>query len=444
MIDKNKIPIEVLQVVGRLRANGYRSYLVGGSIRDLLLGKNPKDFDICTAAAPEDVKKLFNRVLDTGLKFGTVTVLFNGVVVEVTTFRKKNSNIANGQRQSVLYFGASAEEDVQTRDFSVNGLLFDGEQIIDYVNGQADLSNKVIRAIGEPDCRFKEDALRMLRAIRLSCQLDFFIEPNTFESIISNAKLIKKVAQERIRDELIKILVSDFPSRGIRQIQETGLLQYVLPELQACYRFDQRNPHHDKDVFEHILVVLENTPNHLTVRLAALLHDVAKPKTFTIDQDGVGHFYKHNIEGYKMARDILTRLKFDNKTVEAVGILVKEHMSRFKFLRKSTVKKLINRVGVDNMDNLIELQIADKAGSAPPYDFQSMQNLREEVKRIIDAKEPLSLHDLMISGDDLIELGIEPGPKMGKILHQILEKVLINPELNTKDKLLSLTRESQL
>ena len=278
MIDKDKIPAEVLDVLNKLQASGFRSLIVGGSVRDLLLGKKPKDFDICTEATPENVQGLFDKVIDTGLTFGTVTVLINDIPIEVTTFRR-SIPFKNGHRQVVTNFGQSEIEDVNARDFTVNGLLFDGCNVIDHVNGLGDLQEKVIRTVGNPDSRFREDALRMMRAIRLCCELDFRIEQSTLDAVAGNATLIENVAQERIREELVKILLSKVPSKGIRLMRKTGLLQYVLPELQACYQFDQRTPYHDKDVFDHTMAVLDNTPDHLVVRLAALLHDIAKPKT---------------------------------------------------------------------------------------------------------------------------------------------------------------------
>lgn len=430
MIDKDKIPTEVLDVLSKLQAYGFSSFIVGGSVRDLLLGKKPKDFDICTEAAPEIVKGLFEKVIDTGVKFGTVTVLVD-ILIEVTTFRR-SVPFEDGQ----VVIGQSETEDVKARDFTVNALLFDGRKVIDYVNGLVDLQEKVIRTVGNPDSRFREDALRMMRAIRLCCQLDFRIEQSTLHAIVGNAPLVCNVTQERIKEELVEILLSEVPSKGIRLMRKTGLLQHVLPELQACYQFDQRTPYHDKDVFDHTMAVLDNTPDHLVVRLAALLHDIAKPKTFTVDDNGIGHFYSHANEGYALSKLILSRLKFDKKTIDAVGILVKEHMSMLNVLQKSSVKKMVNRVGRDKILWLIDLQVADMAGTLPHCDFTYLQQLKTEVQEILDEKEPMSLKDLAINGNDLIELGISPGPQLGKILAQLLDEVISDPDLNTKEDLL--------
>lgn len=423
MIDVKAIPDEALKVLKHLKSNGYESYFVGGSIRDLLLGKKPKDFDICTGATSEQVKEIFERVFDTGLKFGTVTVLTEGDSIEVTTFRK----------------GDAPEEDVKARDFTINGLLYDGEKVIDLVGGLDDLAEKKIRAIGVASDRFNEDALRMMRAIRISCQLKFGIEENTLEAIGNCAELIAKASQERVRDELVKILTSEQPTAGIRLLQETGILKFILPELEACFNFQQHNSYHDKDVFEHILTVLENTPNDLILRLAALLHDIAKPCTFSLDDKGVGHFYNHNILGQEMSRQIMNRLKFNHKTMYSVGILIREHMSKLQNPKTSTVKKLIQRTGRENIGRLIDLMIADETGSAPPHNFKPFEDLRKKVEDIMNHNDPIHMTDLAIDGQDLIKLGFQQGPEIGKVLKQLLEYVLDTPELNNKEKLLELS-----
>lgn len=418
MIDKKQIPSEAMHVLSELRNNGYAGYLVGGCIRDLLLGKTPKDFDICTAATPNVVKNIFGKVIDTGLKFGTVTVLINSMAIEVTTFR-----------------GDSPEQDVKSRDFTINALLFDGDKVIDLVGGLKDLENKTIKAIDNPGDRFKEDALRMMRGIRFSCQLEFNLQDDTLQAINLLADLIQHTAPERIRDELVKILTSRVPSEGLRLMQSTGLLKYILPELEACFKFDQRNAYHDKDVFDHIMAVVDNTPNDPVVRLAALLHDIGKPCTFTVDEKGVGHFYKHNLVGQKMSQRILTKLKFDNKTIDSVGTIIREHMSKLQNPRLSTVKKLIQRTGLSNIDRLLDLQLADEAGSAPPHNIEPLQDLREKVKLIIENGDPLHIEDLALGGQGLISMGFNEGPEIGRILNQLLKHVIDNPEFNNIEKL---------
>lgn len=436
MIDNQKIPVEVLGILSELKMRGYESYLVGGAVRDLILGNNPKDFDICTEARPTDVKQIFDKVINTGERFGTVTVLSGRAGIQVTTFRRK-SKCGSNQDEEKAEWGNSIKEDVKARDFTVNTLLYDGDQVIDYVDGLKDIQRRTLRAV-DKNCGFKDDPLRMMRAVRLHCQLGFDIEKDTLDCIISESELIQSTSPERIRDELLKILTSNVPARGIRLLVKTGLLKYILPELQACYRFDQLNHHHDKDVFDHIMAVVEYTPKDPVLRLAALFHDIGKPKTLTVDEKGIGHFYLHNIVGQKISREVLTRLKFDRKTVEVVGKLVREHMSKLRVIRSKTVRKLINRVGKENIYMLISLQIADEAGHAPPNNFEIIEELKKEVDRILDRNEPLAINDLAVKGEDLIKMGYKPGPEMGKILESLLNKVLEQPELNTRESLMDL------
>jgi tRNA nucleotidyltransferase (CCA-adding enzyme) len=435
------IPQEVQYVMQQLNINGYQSYLVGGCVRDMLLSKEPKDFDICTSALPDDVVRIFNHVIPTGLQHGTVTVIVNKMPIEVTTMRK-DGIYKDFRRPDAVIFTDKLEEDVMRRDFTINALALDSEyNLYDYVGGMKDLHHQTIRAVGNPDHRFREDPLRMMRCKRLGCQLGFTADESTSGSIVYNSHLIQKVSVERINDELCKILVSDKPVNGILYLHLWGLLKYIMPELCDCYNFDQHNPNHDKDVFQHTLEVLRNTPNKLPLRLGALLHDIGKPKCFSIDDNGIGHFYKHHLIGADMSEEILKRMKFDNKTIETVTILVRYHMDRYDSLKTSNIKKFINRVGKENLDNLFELQIADVKGSKPPHDFTGIEKLRNQVQEILNKKEPLTVKDLDINGHDLMQLGIKQGKEIGNILNVLLESVLENPNWNNKETLLILVRK---
>ena len=430
------IPQKVEYILMHLEFNGYNAYLVGGSTRDIFNYKNPKDYDICTDATPKQVKSLFAKSYDTGLKHGTVTIVLKDEHYEVTTMRKEGAYKDNRSPEEV-FFTNSLKEDVARRDFTINSIAIDvNRNVYDYFGGLKDIENKIIRCVGKAEDRFNEDALRLIRCIRFSCQHNFTIEENTFQAIIKNAYLIQMISKERIRDELCKILMSDNPSKGIRLLQETGLLQYIIPELCECVGFEQHNIHHDKDVFEHTLSVLDNTPKILNVRLGALLHDIGKPKSFTLDDSNEGHFIGHHIEGEKVAEDILIRLKFDNKTINTVKILVRYHMDRYDKIRTTNIKKFINRVGVDNLNNLFELQIADILGSAKEYqDISNVINLKEQCCKIINEKQPLTVKDLAINGKDLMEIGFKQGKEIGIALNWLLEMVLINPNLNNYDDL---------
>ena len=426
-----EIPNVVEYVLNHLEYNGFQAYLIGGSTRDIFNYKIPSDYDICTDATPEQVKSLFLKSYDTGLKHGTVTIVLKDEHYEVTTMRKEGAYKDNRSPEEV-FFTNSLKEDVARRDFTINSIAIDvNRNVYDYFGGLKDIENKIIRAVGKAEDRYNEDSLRMLRAIRFLCQHDFTIEENTFQAIIKNSYLIQMISKDRIRDEICKILMSNNPSKGIRLLQETGLLQYIILELCECVGFEQYNIHHDKDVFKHTLSVLDNTPKILEVRLGALLHDVAKSKTFSIDDNGIGHFIGHHIEGEKVTEDILTRLKFDNKTINTVKILVRYHMDRYDKIRTTNIKKFINRVGVDNLNNLFELQIADILGSAKEYqDFSNVINLKEQCCKIINEKQPLTVKDLAINGKDLMEIGFKQGKEIGIALNWLLEMVLINPDLN--------------
>ncbi len=435
MIDKTKILDEASDVLNNLKRLGYESYLVGGCVRDLCLCKDPKDWDLTTNATPEQVMSIFDHTIPTGIEHGTVTVLMNGVPVEITTFRS-DGKYSDNRRPDWVKFGVTIEEDVSRRDFTINGLLYDGEKVIDFYNGLEDLKKGIVKSIGNAGDRYREDALRMMRAIRFSSQFGFTIESNTFQQIRVWGERIQQVSQERIRDELVKILLSDSPSEGVILLEEAGLLASILPELQACVGFNQQNYHHRKNVFEHTLKVLDSTPNGLNIRLAALLHDIAKPVTFSLGEDGVGHFYQHHVVGADMSTEILKRFKFDNNTIENVRILVREHMARYSKLREGSIKKLIVRLGENNVVDFINLQLADIIGSKPPFDFEGVIDLKREIQRILEAKEPLKVKDLAINGDDLIGMGIKPGKEMGKILNELLQSVMDNPELNNRGYLL--------
>jgi tRNA nucleotidyltransferase (CCA-adding enzyme) len=443
MISISPIPIpdEVRTVLDTLQSNGCQSYLVGGCVRDSILNKQPKDYDICTRALPEQVKALFPKVVDTGIKYGTVTVLTNGFPVEVTTFRKVVYN-PDGARATEIVYGTDASEDVRKRDFTINGLLFDGNQLIDYVGGESDLKNRIIRAIEDPNDRFGEDPLRMMRAIRFRCQLGFEIEPATLEAMDHLAKLAEKLSQERIRDEFNKILLSAYPDEGFRLLHQTGLLKQILPELELCFGFQQQNPYHTQDVFEHILNVVKNSPPELNIRWAALFHDIGKPDTFSLDGNGIGHFYEHHLKSCDLAETILNRLKFDRKSIRQVTILVREHMNLLKAMKRSALKRLINRVGAENCEALLKLQIADVKRSEKTEEIAELLRVKASIRAILQEKEPLDLRELAINGDDLKALGIEPGKMMGRILRDLLEKVIDNPELNTRERLLDMVERN--
>jgi tRNA nucleotidyltransferase (CCA-adding enzyme) len=435
------IPNDVKVILDTLKDNGCESYIVGGSVRDFITGTYvPKDYDIATNALPEEIIKFFNKTIPTGIKHGTITVMINGNGYEVTTYRIDGEYLDNRRPEDVT-FVSNLKEDLARRDFTINALAFNEDNgVIDYFGGKLDLENKLIRAVGEPNKRFKEDALRMLRAIRFASSLNFEIEERTLQAIKANSNRVLNVSNERIRDELCKMLVSNNAAKALRLLEETKLLEFILPELQESVGFNQQNPHHDKDIFEHTLAVVENCPREVNLKVAALLHDIAKPICFTIDEDGIGHFYGHDKKGGILSAQILRRLKFDNESISKITILVKEHMNVLEKPTDASVKRLINRVGVDLVRDLFALQRADALGSRfPEMRLEEIDRVEEKTRAILEAKVPLAIGELAINGGDLIsEFSLRQGEEIGAMLKFLLEKVLENPEINSKEQLLAI------
>ncbi len=431
------IPTEVQRILDLLSIKGYEAYVVGGCVRDSLLGRIPQDWDITTNAKPHEVIDIFKnyKLVTVGLKHGTIAVIINNISYEITTYRIDGEYTDNRRPESVV-FTKDIAMDLSRRDFTINAMAYNHNNgLIDLFNGNRDLSRGIIRTVGDPNKRFNEDALRMLRAIRFSSQLSFIIEDRTKLSIIKNVSLLNSVSAERIREEFNKILLSDIPSRGIRELVNTGLIDYIIPEIKNTIGFGQKSPYHDKDVYGHILSVVDNTSCDLVLRLAALLHDIAKPKCFTIDKNNVGHFHNHHRVGVEMVESILGNLKYDLTTIDNVKKLVKDHMTRFNCTTSKSLKGLVNRIGVHNIDRLIELCTADIKGGKPPHDLSSIIKIKELWNEILNEKHPLTIKDLHINGYDLIKLGVNEGKEIGAILNILLDMVLEDPELN-KNKIL--------
>ncbi|WP_317411141.1 CCA tRNA nucleotidyltransferase [Clostridium baratii] len=437
------IPSNVKYIIDEFYKNNYEAFMVGGCIRDALLCKTPKDYDIATSAKPEITEKLFEKTIPTGIKHGTVTVLIDNEPYEVTTYRNEGEYKDN-RRPDEVYFVSDIKEDLSRRDFTINAFAYNSrEGLKDFFGGLDDLNNRLIRSVGDANKRFNEDALRMLRAIRFSTQLNFDIEENTLNAIKDNKDLIKNISAERIRDELCKILISNNVRTGLNLLKECGLLQIVIPEIVPSIGFDQKNIHHFEDVFNHTLSVIEKCPEDLNIRLAALLHDIGKPDVFFIDDKGNGRFFGHNTKSEKIARDILNRLRFDNKTIKSVCILVREHMNVLDNASNLAIKRLINRVSKENIYSLLALQKADILSLKDPnVALYKVSDMRKKIDNIIDSNTPLTVKDLAIDGGKLIkELQIKPGKLVGDILNYLLELVLKNPELNNYDSLITEARK---
>lgn len=434
-MDTIKIPSAVQHILDTLEGCGYDAYVVGGCVRDSLMGKEPKDWDVTTSATPEQTKACFDKTIDTGIKHGTITVMLDGVGYEVTTFRT-DGKYTDCRRPDCVTFTASIEEDLARRDFTMNAIAYHPTKgFIDPWGGRDHIKSMSIYAVGKSYDRFTEDPLRMLRAVRFVSRLGF--EFYGYSALCKLSGTIVLVSQERIRDELVKILTGKHVVYAMKLLLDSGLLKHIIPEMCWCVGFNQNNPNHYLDVYEHTIKVLDNVPPEANVRLAALLHDIAKPLTYTVDEQGVGHFYGHHMKGMDVAENILKRLKFDNHTISTVSMLVREHMSRYEHLRGGSTKKLIRRVGEENLATLFQLQRADMRASLKP-DTEKVDLLEAEVNKIINEKQPLSVKDLAIGGDDLIALGMKPGREMGQTLNWLLEQVLEDATLNTRETLLQM------
>lgn len=442
---KIEMPINVKKILSILYFEGCAGYIVGGCVRDSILGLIPNDWDICTNCVPEEMLHIFSpfKIILTGFKHGTVTVVIGGENYEITTYRI-DSNYIDGRHPEKVTFTEKLKEDLKRRDFTINAMAYnDRVGLVDHHGGLQDILDKKIRCVGDPLERFEEDYLRMLRGVRFAVQLGYSLEQNTFDAIKKLCRNIANISAERIREELNEILLSREPSRGFRLLNATGLLKYIMPELCICVGFDQRNPYHCKDVFDHTLDVVDNTEADLILRLAALFHDIGKPETFFIDERHIGRFFGHSIRGAEIAEKVMKRLKYDNKSIAQVMILVKEHMSRYKNLSDKALKRFINRVGRDNIDRLFKLQIADveALASEDEMNIDDISKLKNEVERILNEKQPLSVKDLEIDGYDLIKFGIPEGEQIGVILGELLEIVLEDPETNKKDILMENVRD---
>ena len=438
------IPKYIQKIIKDLQVSGYEAYIVGGCVRDLLMKKEPHDWDITTNAQPKQILGVFKTAKYEN-DFGTVLLPIRAIaapgedkgkladVVEITTYRSEQG-YSDRRHPDTVRFETELDKDLERRDFTINSLALNpaNNEVVDLFGGQKDIKLKIIRAVGEPSDRFKEDALRMMRAIRFSAQLGFELEPKTQRAIVKLAGSIKFVSAERIRDELIKILASSKPAEGIMLLHECKLLQYILPELEQGVGVDQSR-HHIYPVFKHNVLALQNCPNkNWPVRLAALFHDIAKPKTHKIIK-GIATFYNHEYLGAKMTDKIMTRLRFSNEDRERVVNLVKNHMFYYNVgeVSAASVRRLIVKVGRENLQDLIDLRVADRLGSgtpkAMPYKLRHLQYMLEKVQN-----DPVSVKMLKINGDDLMKiLKIPPGPKIGAILDVLLSEVIEEPANNT-------------
>ncbi len=431
----------VVSIADRFSGAGFQCYLVGGSVRDLLLGIECYDYDFATNARPEQITRLFKRVAPTGIKHGTVSILQDGSSYEVTTYRS-DGNYADGRRPDTVSFSDSLEVDVSRRDFTINGLAYDvlKSEIIDHVGGMDDLRSGIIRTIGNPAERFNEDGLRPYRACRFASKLNFKIEDETFKAISGALDVSRRVSAERVRDELNKLLTTEKPSRGLEYMRRSGLMEIFLPELYHAYEVGQ-NRFHIYDIYHHSVYSCDAAPkDNPLIRLAALLHDIGKVPTRRQGPDGEATFYNHEVVGAKMVKKIMRCLKYSNDEVEKVVNLVFNHM--FHYTDEWTdgaVRRFMRKVGVENLDELFQLRLADRKGNGSregmPFPILKLQ---QRIGRAIDEANAITVRDLNINGNEIMELfGLKPGPVIGKVLHELLELVLDDPSVNVNETLIS-------
>ena len=452
MLNSKNIPKEVSRVTSTLETAGFEAYLVGGCVRDLLLARTPRDWDITTNANPEEILNLFEHTFYEN-SFGTVGIVSDETSdetlknIEVTPYRLEGA-YSDSRHPDEVVFSDKLEDDLKRRDFTVNAMAYNvsHETLVDLYKGQEDLNNKIIKTVGNPDDRFKEDALRILRAVRFTTELNFNIESETQKSIIKFAEKLENISKERIRDEFVKIILSENPMNGIILSQKLGLLKYIIPELEMGIDSKQKGAH-IYTIWEHNLRALQHSADKdmpLHLRLSALLHDIAKPHTKRFDKvKKENTFYGHDVVGERVSRETLERLKFSGKILEVVPKLVRNHLffSDIDQITMSAVRRIIASVGPENVWDLMKLRTCDRIGMGRPK--EKPYRLRKYMAMVEEAmKDPVSVKMLKINGNRIMEIINEkPGPKIGLILNALMEEILDNPKLNTEEYLESKTLE---
>ncbi|MBI2086421.1 CCA tRNA nucleotidyltransferase [Candidatus Daviesbacteria bacterium] len=435
----HQLPQEVKTILETFAKNNFQIYIVGGAVRDLLMKKKVADWDFTTDAEPEKILKLFPEGFYDN-KFGTVGISIDNQTFEITTMRKEGL-YKNHRHPLEVSWTAKIEEDLARRDFTINAMALSAdEKLIDPYNGTEDIAKKSLRAVGNPDVRFLEDALRLIRAIRITTELEFNIDQKTFQAICKNAHLIKNVANERIRDELFKILASLNPYIGIVKLKEAGILSIILPELEKCFGIMQQGPKHDRvyDIGEHSLGTLKHTPsNSPLVKLAALLHDVGKPDTEVISQDKNVTFFSHDVAGGQIVLKIAKRFNLSKKQTDKLYRLVRWHMfSVSEHQTDSAIRRFIKNVCLENIDDMMAVRIGDRLGGGTQTETSwRMKKFQQRLKQVL--QKPFSISDLKVNGNDVMEkLNIKPGPKVGETLQKLFEEVLEDSSRNNREYLL--------
>ena len=434
-----KIPDEAQYIIETLENNGCEAYVVGGCVRDSLLGKEPKDWDICTPAIPEQTMKFFEggHIIETGLQHGTITLILNHKPFEITTYRVDGIYTDN-RRPDKVEFVRDLKEDLSRRDFTINAMAYNPKTgLTDFFNGVSDLENKVIKCVGDANKRFQEDALRIMRAMRFASVLGFEIHTDTSKAMFDNKKLLNNIAVERIADELNKMIIGN----GIKNIllQHTPVITEVIPEILPMIGFKQNNPWHYLDVWQHTVTSVTYTPADTALRLTMLLHDIGKPSCYTEGDDGVGHFYGHPQVSCDISKKILSRLKYDNATIDTVTQLILHHDADIQPRRKH-IKRWLNKIGEERFRQLLEIKRADNKAQAiirTQEKLDMLSDIEIILNEIIEQQQCFSLKDLAVNGRDLIDIGIPEGKQIGTILNHLMDMVIDESIENDKTTLLN-------
>ena len=425
-----------IEILNKLNEYG-KGYIVGGAIRDILLGLKPKDVDFATNLPYGILKTLFSEYTpkETGKSFGVLRIRINNIDYEIAKFRED----IYGKEKKVSFVD-DIRNDLARRDFTINAMAYNQKEgIVDLYNGQKDIENKVINFIGNAEERIIEDPLRVLRAFRFMSRLNFSLSENTIEAIKNQKFLLKNIPEEKITMEFSKLLLGDNIKNTLTLMKDTGVLELIIPEFKATYNFNQCNPHHNLDLFNHIINVVSKVPADLELRYSALLHDIAKPVVQTFDEKGIAHYKTHEIVGADMARDILTRLKLPVKLIDTVVEIIKKHMVLYKDITDKKFNKLLSEMGYDNLWRLIEHSIADN--SSKNNEVVSTENdLHERLKRAVEKQMQVTVNDLAINGKDLIELGFN-GKEIGEIKKELLDKYLSEEIQNNKEEMMEYVKE---
>lgn len=434
------LPDEVKIILDKFYKADFQIYIVGGAVRDLVMNKQVNDWDFTTDASPEEILKIMPEGFYDN-KFGTVGVESALGIFEITTMRKEGEYKDHRHPEDVGWTN-KIEEDLARRDFTINAIaLSANQQLVDPYNGKEDINHKLIKAVGDPDKRFKEDALRLMRAVRIATQLEFAIDEKTFHAVKEHTALLQEIAWERIRDEMFKLLSSNNPYPGIIKLKEAGILQIILPEVEKCFGIVQEGPKHDRiyDIGEHSLLTLKHTPsNDPLVRLAALLHDIGKVATVRTDASGNVTFYNHDVVGGRLVLDIARRFNMSKRQTDKLYCLVRWHLFTVDDKQTdSAIRRFIKNVGVENIDDMIAVRIGDRLGGGTQKAVSwRMEKFQDRIKEVL--KKPFSVSDLKVNGNDVMkELNIKPGPKVGQILQKLFEEVLEDSSRNNREYLLS-------